>query len=210
MTRKGLFGLLLLLVPLGILQGRDGLTRIIRICVVDDAENPVPRQVMAHALELAEQAYRDRFGVRVSWTYEGRSYLDPDEQRQISDLKRRCGSGHDLGAVFTASEGPLESPRLHRMGRAYPAEGYFKIYTGPVCVHRLQLQERISAAFEHEFAHMWGASHENEPGSLMYPTLGQSLTWSGELEECIHSNQDRRWWRAPEYETSKIERRGLR
>jgi hypothetical protein len=95
------------------------------------------------------------------------------------------------------------------MGRAYPAEGYLRIYTGPVCVHRSQLQEKINAAFEHEFAHMWGASHEDTPGSLMFPTLSQSSAWSGVLEEYIQRNLDRRWWRVPEYEIPKTERRKL-
>ena len=205
MNRRCLAGLLLLFMPLEILQGRAGLTRIIRICVVDDTEDPVPRQVMSRALAEAEQAYRGRFGVNIKWTYEGHSSFDPDGQRQLEILKDRCGSAQDFGAVFTAKVGPRESPRLHRMGSAYPEEGYFRIYTGPVCVHQLGLQEKINAAFEHEFAHMWGATHDNKPGSLMYPTLLQSREWSNDLEQFIRRNLDRRWWRLPESPIMQVE-----
>jgi hypothetical protein len=60
------------------------------------------------------------------------------------------------------------------------------------------LQEKINAAFEHEFAHMWGATHDNKPGSLMYPTLLQYRGWSNDLVQFIRRNLDRRWWRLPE------------
>jgi hypothetical protein len=57
---------------------------------------------------------------------------------------------------------------------------------------------------------MWGAYHEDDPRSLMYPTLGRTSEWSSYLEEYINRNLDRQWWRAPEHEIPKTERRNLR
>lgn len=177
----------------------DGVVkRNIKVCLVQDGIFPVKSFVeVERALRIVSREFDANVGITFSvFKQLDYPYILGDDYGIARSLKSEC-SGSDMRLVFSNDRiGFHRGDTLYLQGHASPEFGHALFYNaGRYAVrHDAGGNDILVIALMHEIAHLFGAKHELNKNSFMYPNATESFgKWTPDATEAVSRNRLRQW-----------------
>ena len=182
--------------------------RYINVCVLNDAQAPVEKNILTDSLRAVAREFRDYAGIQFVFEsiipYQGD--LTAWDSDQGMYLAQACLPTAEIKIVFSNQdifEGDTaitsdDNQNRELGGSSNSVWGYVLVYSSE---HRYKMRSSsdepaLMTVLRHDLAHLFHIDHSDNTNSFMFPIRSQSFgQWTGDTMDSILKHKNTRWHR---------------